>query len=228
MDKEGTLVDYYTRRLTNNYRVQFSVLADAYSEQIEKETQKIQILNQISGQDLPEGQIIKTPAGEFDPANVVVDLAQAQMVIDSNTIKATDVLDRSFIVMPEFNVPYGRVIPSYISTYYAIGNEEKAEFYTNQLLELYQSEIDYYLDIDAEFTALMISDMFDAYRGVFSLYQASQVYSSKQEFKDKIADQFFSISTKIQTGLNPIRKVNRSAGKKIEETFDIFFQQINA
>jgi hypothetical protein len=228
MDKEGILVDYYTRRLTNNYRVQFSVLADAYIEEIEYSKQKIEMLKQIKAQDAPDDQVIKTPIGDFSKNNADEEIAKSQTIIDSNTVKVTEILDRSTQVMPEVNVPYSRVMPSYISSYYAVGNEEKARQYTDRMIEIFEEDINYYLDVEPEFSAGMIQDMFDAYRGMFSLYQASQVYDTDEEYKNKVADSFFAITAKVQGGLNPIRKVSPSAMQTIERTFDNFFMQINA
>jgi tetratricopeptide (TPR) repeat protein len=227
MDQEGVLVDYYTRRLTNNYRVQFSVLADAYVEELEKEKQKIEMLKQIKEQDAPEDQIIKTPLGDFTKAGADAEIAKAQAIIDSNTVKVSTLLDRSTQVMPEFNVPYARVMPSYISSYYAVGNEEKARMYTDRMLEIFQEDIDYYLSVDPEFSSRMVQDMFDSYRGLFSLYQSSQIYDTDEAYKDKVSNVFLDVTNRIQGGLNPIRKVSSSARQTVERTFDNFFMQIN-
>ena len=227
MQEKGVLIDYYTRRLTNNYRVQFAVLADAYVEQIDQEKQKLEMLKQIQAQEGPEDQVVKTPLGNFVRAEVNEEIAKSKAVIDSNKVFVTQVLDKSNEVMPEFNVPYGRVIPSYISSYYAVGDEEKARMYTDRMLELFQEDINYYLDIDPEFSSQMVQDIFDSYRGVFSLYQATQIYDTDPAYKDKVSNVFFDVSTKIQSGLNPIRKISPSARNMIQNTFDKFFSQIN-
>lgn len=228
MEQEGVLVDYYTRRLTNNYRVQFSVLADAYVENIEKAQQEIAIFDQIKTQDGPADQIIKTPIGDYLRSDVPKLAAEAQQRIDSNMVKVSEVLDRSFEVMPEFNVPFGRVLPSYISSYYAVGNEEQAEFYTNRMLEIFQEDIDYYTSLEPQFSSAMINDLFDAYRGIFSLYQSASLYSTNEEFKTMISDRFFQVSQEIQIELPRIRKFSSKAEKTCQQTFDAFFSQINA
>ncbi|MBD3638081.1 MAG: DUF2723 domain-containing protein [Crocinitomicaceae bacterium] len=224
MNKEGVLVDYYTRRLTNNYRVQFSVLADAYVEEIEDAQNKIDILNQVKMQDIDPEQEIKTPYGSFRPIDVDSELAKAQEVIDSNSVKVTAVLDRCFEVMPEFNVPFGRVMPSIVSAYFAAGNEENGKQYCDRTLDVYEEDLDYYLSVDPEFSALMIQDMFDTYRGVFSLYQAVTLYSSDTDYQDLVTQRFITITNKVKKGLNPIKRQSPSAMKTIGATFDGFFQ----
>ena len=99
------------------------------------------------------------------------------LIIDSNSVKVNQVLDKSFEIMPEYNVPFGRVIPSYISSYYAAGNTEKAEFYTNRMLEIYAEEVDYYLSVGPEKSANMIDFIFDSFRGVYSIWQSLIILS---------------------------------------------------
>lgn len=228
MNEEGILIDYYTRRLTNNYRVQFSVLADAYVEELETAKQKIDMLNQIKAQEGPADQVVKTPLGDFMRGDADKEIAKAQTIIDSNATKVTEILNRSFEVMPEENVPFGRVMPSYISSFYAVGDEENGRIYCDRALEIFEEDIDYYLSVDPEFSALMVQDMFDAYRGVFSLYQAVSIYSSDVAYQELVMTQFISISEKIRGGLEDIKKVSPSARQSIERTFDAFFAQINA
>lgn len=228
MDQEGILVDYYTRRLTNNYRVQFSVLADAYVEEIEMAQQKISILNQIKGQEGLEGQVVKTPIGDFVRGTEEQQIADLERLIDSNRVKVTKVLDKSFEVMPEFNVPFGRVIPSYISAYYAVGDEVNAEKYSNRILDIYEEDINYYLSVEPEFSANMVQDMFDSYRGIFAVYQTVLQYSTNEEFSSSVADRFTTTTVQIQSGLNPIRKVGGGSRESIRRTFDAFFQQIGS
>ena len=228
MEQEGTLVDYYTRRLTNNYRVQFSVLADAYVEGIERSEQKLAIFDQVMAQDMPDDQVIKTPVGDFSKNDIPKLKSEAQQFIDSNSVKVSLVLDRSFEVMPEFNVPFDRVLPSYISSYYAVGNEEKAEFYVDRMLVIFQEDIDYYTSLDIEFSSVVINDLFDAYRGIFSLYQSAQLYSSNEEFKTKLSDTFFNVSEQLRLDISKIRRHSSKTEQTVQQTFDAFWMQIGA
>jgi hypothetical protein len=235
MEKEGTLVDYYTRRLTNNYRVQFSVLADAYGSSIEKNQQKIDFMKQIEGQgaDLLTADIpIQTPLGEFVPSRIGADMKKAEAEIAEAQLKITEVINKSIEVMPHHNVPFGKVFPSYVSAYYVGGNEAKAQEYSDTMFALFEEEMNYYLDVDPKFSSNMIEDMYSAYRSIFSLYQASAVFGTDKEHQEKVSADFFRITENVQSGLDEIKKYNRKAKnyttlKRIEDTFDNFFKRIN-
>ncbi len=228
MDQEGVLVDYYTRRLTNNYRVQFSVLADAYSELYDNNKQKIDLMKQIQGQGLEGDEPVKTQLGDFIPSQIPTEIAKCEEIMTETQAKTSEVLDYGISVMPHFNVPFGKVMPSYISAYYNAGNETQAQFYSDEMFRLYREEIDYYLDINPKFTQAMIDDLYSVYRGVFSLYQASAVFGTDKDHQQKVSDDFFSVTDQVQKGLAEVRKLNNpNVNQQIQQTFDAFFARIN-
>jgi len=232
MDKEGTLVDYYTRRLTNNYRVQFSVLASAYADDYDNNQRKIEIMKQIQDSGMAADTLLRTPVGEINPSTIPQDIKQLEKDMMVAQERISQILDKSFEVMPHANVPFGKVIPSYISAYYVAGNEEKAQLYTDQMFELMGEEMDYYLDVDPEFSSNMINDMYSCYRSMFSLYQASAIYSDNKEYQEKVSENFFTWTERVQSGIGKIKRhclkeKNYSAVSRIETTFDGFFKQIN-
>jgi Protein O-mannosyl-transferase TMEM260-like len=223
MNVEGVLVDYYTRRLTNNYRVQFAVLADAYVEEMDQAKQRIDICNQVLAQTGPEDQVFPTPFGDITKADCPRITKEAQVSLDENPALITAVLNKSFEVMPEFNVPFGRVMPSYVSAYFAAGDEENGKKYCDRTLEVFEEDINYYLSVDPEFSSQMIQDMFDSYRGVFSLYQAVSLHCTDVLYQQTVSDKFVAITKNVKKGLNPIKKESASARKLILGTFDQFF-----
>jgi len=232
MEKPGVLVDYYTRRLTNNYRVQFAVLADAYTEEIDILKQKIAYLKQVEEKmdtTADPNQIIALPVGDVKIGEVSDEIKQAEKKIEEIKVKVNAVLDKSFEVMPHENVPYGRVMPSYVAAYYQVGNNEKAQQYTNEMWDLFVEEIDYYLSIDPEFSGQdeMIDEFFGAYRSVFSLYQAAQVYGTDTTFNTALDAKFREKTCEICSGLPAIRKGGPTGAKaKIKATFEAFFERI--
>lgn len=227
MDKEGVLVDYYSRRLTNNYRVQFSILADAYGATIDEKKQLIGYMKQVQAQGLVSDAAIKTPIGSFIPNEIPQEIAKAEAEIADAQAKISEVLDRGIEVMPHENVPFGKVFPSYISAYYMAGNEEKAQQYSDMMVSLFEEEIDYYLSVDPKFSSTMIEDMYAAYRSIFGLYQASAVFGTDKDHQQKVSDDFFRITEKVQNGIVPIKLHSISARTRIEQTFDSFFKRIN-
>ena len=193
MSEEGVLIDYYTRRITNNYRVQFSVLADAYGDSYERNQQKIDMMNQIISQGLgtESNEPIKTPVGDIIPSQIPSEIKKSEEAMADAQSKISEILDKSLAEMPHVNVPFGKVLPSYISAYYIAGNEEKAQLYSNQMFDLFEEEMDYYLDVDPQFSAGMIEDMYSVYRSIYSLYQGSTFFGTDKEHQDKISQDFF-------------------------------------
>ena len=228
METEGVLVDYYTRRLTNNYRVQFSVLADAYLEEHDTHQQLITgMTNIIAAPPIPDTSFAyPTPFGSFTLAQMPAQIKKSEAIVADCKVKIGEVLDRSMVVMPEYNIPYDKVFPSYVSTYYGAGLEAKGEELTTKMLVIFEEEIDYYLSVDPKFSATMIDDLFGAYRSVFSLYQAVNIYGTNAAFKDEVANKFYAVTERIQSALPNIQRVSSSARKQVEETFFAFFQRI--
>lgn len=228
MEKEDVLVDYYTRRLTNNYRVQFSVLAGAYAEAIEEAQKKISVLDQIATTDAPDDQIIKTPVGDFVKGEVAIEKAKAQQLIDEYSVKVIEVLDKSFEVMPEYNVPYGRVMPSYISDYYVAGADEKAEMYSDRMLELYREDIDYTLNVEPQFSNLMINDTYDALRGIFSIWQSAQMHSENTDFQMRATQALVDAKDDLKTYIPKMKKeASKSQKALIGQTLEGFIGQVD-
>lgn len=231
MNEDGVLVDYYTRRLTSNYRIQFSVLAEAYASSFEKNQQKIDFMKQIQSQGIENDTPIKTPVGDIVPSEIPAEIKKSEAEMADAQVKVSEVLDKSFEVMPHHKVPFGNIITTYIPSYYIAGNEEKAQAYTDKLMELFEEEMDYYMDIDPEFSSRLISDMYSVYRSVFSLYQASAVFGTDKTHQDAMSERFYEYTNDVQTGLAEIKKYcveekNYSRIKQIETTFENFFERI--
>ncbi len=227
MEKEGVLVDYYTRRLTNNYRVQFSILADAYGTTIEENKQLIDYMKQIQSQGIVSDIPINTPLGTFVPNTIEADIKRAEAEIADAKIKISEVLDKGIAVMPHANVPFGNVFPSYVSSYYIAGNEEKAQKYSDFMMDIFEEELTYYLELDPEFSTGLIEEMYGTYRAVFGLYQASAIFGTDKAHQQKVSEDFFRITDNVQIGLVPLKVASPSAASRINQTFTQFFQRIN-
>lgn len=226
METEGVLVDYYTRRLTNNYRVQFSVLADAYLEEYELHQGRITGFTQMMASPGDSAQVIKTPIGDFKRSDLPNEIKKSEAIMADCKVKIKEVLDKSMIVMPEYNVPFDKVFPSYVSTYYAAGHEADAQALTTKMMAIFEEEINYYIGIEPEFTATMIDDFFGAYRASFSLYQAVNIYGTDEAFNEVVGAQFLSITDQVQRALPAVQKQSPSARQHVEQTFMAFFQRI--
>jgi len=223
MEKEGILVDYYTRRHTTNYRIKFYVLADAYAQDYQANKQKLSYLEQIMSQNT-EGQSrdsIPTPLGVFVFGEIPDEIARTKKQLEADKQKATEVLDKAFEVMPHSQVPFGRIIPQYVATYYAVENFEKGNRYASQLLDLYAEEMEYFTSIDPKFAGNMFQDAYGIYRSIFSIYQMVGVDGADEALVLKAEDMVLDYMQRIQQ-----IKWERGNRQMYEQTFGGFFKQI--
>ena len=222
MEKEGVLVDYYTRRTTNNYRVQFSVLADAYIESIEKNNQKLNFLNQVMKQEGGSPQdSLQTPIGLFMRGEIPAEIEKTNKENADAKVKVVDVIDKALAIMPNHKVPFGRIMPSYISAYYAVDEVEKGDALALNTLDLYAEELDYYLSIDTEFSGGMMQDMFGIYYSVFQVYQRTGGNGVSEAIATRSGEMVFDYMKRIE-GLKFPREYRQSYDQK----FGGFFKQI--
>ena len=163
MEKEGILIDYYTKRGINNYRIQFSVLADAYAETYQIAQQKIEFLSNVNS----------------DSVSTEVEKLKAEQALAKERV--VELLNRSLELMPQHKVPFGRIIPFYVGSYYAVGAVEEGDKLAVQLLDALEEELDYYLDVDPEFGGSMLEEASAVYRSMFTIYQTTNMYKSENE-----------------------------------------------
>lgn len=225
MNDPDVLVDYYNRRLTNNYRVQFSVLADAYTKEYEYQEQKQMMLREIMGQEI-EQETIQTPIGMFNKSEIPGEIEKCQAIMDTCAIRTSEVIGKSVEVMPHFNVPFGRVFPSYIQALYTVGDFEKAQEYSSQLMDLFEEELNYYMSVDPEFSSTMLDDMFTAFRGCFSIYQAVGIYDTDEDFTNTITTRFYTIMENTRVSAKEIATYSTKAQSKVKTTFEAFYNQL--
>lgn len=229
MMEEGVLIDYYIRRtMTNNYRVQFSVLADAYGEDYAFNEKKIELLERIQGQAGEPDQVVRTEIGTFTRSEIPTEIAKAKETMEFSKARATEVLDFSLQVMPEENVPLGKVMPQYVSGYFQVGNQEKGKLYAEKMFNIYEEELEYYLDIEPEFSAQMVNDMFDSYRGYFSVFQVTFSLCDDEAFIASLTERFSGMTNRVKMGLNPIRNYSSVSAQRVMGTFDSLFSTYKA
>ena len=222
MEQDGVLVDYYTRRTTSNYRLHFSVLADAYVADYNSEKQKVDYLNQILAQ---EGGLqtdsIRTPLGTFVRGEIANDIKKSELLMTELKEKTVTVLDKSFEIMPNHKVPFGRIIPAYIAAYYSVGAIEKGDKYANDILDLYNEELTYFSTIDPEFSGTYIQDAYGVFRAMFSVFQATNQANSESVTTLKAEGL-------IRTHMDEISQIKfkKHARQTFEQTFGGFFSQL--
>ncbi|MDX1349633.1 MAG: DUF2723 domain-containing protein [Putridiphycobacter sp.] len=163
MEKEGVLVDYYTKRGVSNYRIQFNILADAYASDYEEANRKIDFLKKI------------------DKDSTAAEVSKLEAIKAESKEKVISLLDKSLEVMPQHKIPFGRVMPYYVGNYYAVEAYDQADALALAAVEAYKEELDYYLAVDAEFSKSMLEDALNAFRSIHTIFTMANIYNSKNE-----------------------------------------------
>jgi hypothetical protein len=223
-EKEGILVDYYTKRsMLSNHRYHFSVLADAYADSYTKAKQKLDIIAQIEAQPQTANQpdSIPTPLGLFLRSNLNNDKNIAKNEMNVAKERVEKLIDKSIQVMPNKKIPYGRIFPAYIRALYDVESNEKADALANEVLNVYQQELNFYTSVEPEIFGNMIENAFDIYRAVFSVYQTVGMKGGNEELIKQASDVVFDNMVKIQT-----IRVPKESRKLYDQTFGGFFQSI--
>ena len=231
MNAPGVLVDYYTRRtMTNNFRVQFSVLADAYTQEYELANQKVQLFDQIIAADSAGNptDIIPTQIGTFTRSDIPAEKKAAEAIMAENSAKVTEILNFAMMMMPEENVPLGKVIPSFISAYYTVGDVENGALYTDKLFDVYEEEMEYYLSLDPEFSSQTVMDMFDIYRGYFSVFQVNFSLNTDEVYVTNLTQRFKNMTDLVKAGLPVIKGHSVETQQRVMGTFDKLFSDYSA
>jgi hypothetical protein len=222
MEKDGVLVDYYSRRSTNNYRVNFSVLADAYVEIYDISNQKLSYFEQILSQEGGlSNDTIQTPLGMYTRGDIPAEVNRTKNDIEDARVKVSEILDKAFEVMPNNKVPFGRIIPYYITAYYSVGDTAKGNQYANQALDLYAEELDYFVSLNSEFSGTMIQEMFGVYRSVFSIFQTTGLGGTDEAIAEKSNEMLTNYMAKIER-----IKFPKGSRTIYDQTFGGFFKQI--
>ncbi len=222
MEKEGVLVDYYTRRHTSNYKLHFSILADAYVAEYGAERQKVDYLNQILAQEggLPTDSI-RTPLGTFIRGEIADDIKLSETLMNELKIKTVSVLNKSLEVMPNHKVPFGTILPAYIAAYYNVGDTVNGDKYANEVLDLYNEELTYFETIETKFSATYMQEAYRTFRAMFSVFQASSQSNSESQLSLKAEGL-------IRTHMEEISKIKykKHAKQSYDHSFGGFFKQL--
>lgn len=225
--KQGVLVDYYTRRHTNSYRMQFYVAAKAYVELSDRFIQqKASIETQLESlESMAETNpmmAMQISQGKEQLKQVNQDLA---LVEDAYT-KAGELINKSLEELPigdviEFGDLYSRnYLPKYIEVLYAINADNKEEVAT-QIIDLIEGQMEHFLSLKQEQLlgskqelATVQADYLDIYNFVVK-YDADGAVANKLEGSFKsYENRFGSIMSDIQKGLKGLNKDERKKGQE--------------
>ncbi|MGV6860298.1 MAG: protein O-mannosyl-transferase family [Putridiphycobacter sp.] len=221
IEKEGVLVDFYTRRSTSNYRLHFATLAEAYGMDYVTAKQKLDYIAQIENQPENGQDSIPTPLGMIVRSEIDAEKAKANQIIEASRLKVEEVLAKSAQVMPNNKVPYGRIMPSYIRGYYSVESFDKGDALAMELLESYDEQLNYFVSLEPEVSGNMLEEAFNTYRSLFSVFQTVGMMGGGEAISDKSTQMVTEYMVQIQKIRFP--KNNK---QMYNQTFGGFFQQI--
>lgn len=199
MNVEGVNVDYYIRRtMTNNYRLMFYTLAQ------ELVTQGKVASNKITFAETNIKTIEDTLAKGFGNRAVLEEqLAKLKSSLKTNKeIKkknyemAKNVINKCFEVMPEKNVPYDRIVPSFVPLMLEIGEKEKGMEVLNKLVKQETQNFDYYSSLEPRFAAGVMENAQVSFRIIFMLEDFTRK-AGETKVADDLALKMDSMNAKL-------------------------------
>ncbi len=112
------------------------------------------------------------------------------LITEGKNEKAKEVLDRCMQVMPEKNIPYGRIMLSISDGYYKIGDFESANKISRRLFDIYEENLNYYISLKPRFSSKLVDDAQMAFMVLQRLSQVTNdVYKQEAigvEFKQRL------------------------------------------
>jgi hypothetical protein len=227
MQTKGVNVDYYVRRtMTNNYRLMFYTLAQELANegrQAEaKESNSLVNIKMIED-TLAKGYGNKTMLSE--------QLSRFKSVAKTEGAKKTkyfsmcdSVITKCFFVMPEFNVPYDRIVPSFVPILYQIGKKDKAREIIDIMVKQEYANFEFYCSLEPRFSTGVLESAQVSFRIIGMLEQISRE-NKDVEKADSIRSKEEMIAGKLTAWVTKCLADNQEYAASFAEYFPQLFQQ---
>lgn len=226
MNGKGVYVDYYTRRLTNNYRLQFLNLAEALVNEGREADQKrlyYENMVRITEDSLNRGG---GEAMEKRLANLKVQLDKNKNLKAEKYDKAKKVLNKAFEVMPEENVPLDRIVPSYVPLCYEVGDDTLGNRLVESLVKMHDENLTYYFNAGERFSINMMDDISLSRRILMMMYGITTQSYKKPEVAAKVEAVLQRQDAAFYSWMNAIIKYDsKIGGMKLYQTFPEVFEK---
>lgn len=220
MNGKGVYVDYYSRRLTNNYRLQFLNLANALMEEGKEDDRKI---NYYTVQIKMAEDSIKNNVARAGVADRIKNLNDLLAVTEQRKAekfeKSKKVIHYSLEVMPEENVPFDRIMPSYVPTCYEIGDDSLGNHLVRRLIKINSENLDYFFTVEPRFSINMMEGISVSRRILQMMNMILQQYQ-KTELLEEITPEIARQEAAFEEWANKVIIYDR---KTAISRFEIFF-----
>jgi hypothetical protein len=225
MDIPGIHVDYYSRRLTNNYRLQFLNLAEALVNEANTAENKMKYFEYQKKILVDSIAARGNNSATNDRINFYTsEINKQKQLIEEKRTKAKNAIDKCFEVMPEQNVPFDRIVPSIAATAFMAKYDTMGVALCNRLIDIHDKNIDYYLSLGHPFTLKISDEMGVSLRILMMINQVAEE-NKKEDVAKKAQDVFNKQIAAISTWAQSVINKDRSNAIQIMKNLPFLFNQ---
>lgn len=223
MDKKGVNVDFFVRHtMTNNYRLMFLTLAQELCNRGRKA--------EFDG-TMAQSQLDTLTKKFGDNAQAQEQIAQLKAKIASSTTEKAknykmckEVVDKCFTVMPEENVPYDRIVPSFVPILYQIGDKEGARKIADKMVKDEYANFEYYSSLEPRFSNGVLEEAQLSFRIIGMMQQTAEDAKDTERSKE-YEGKFLSLDSKLKMWIQKCVAENQEYVMGFAEAFPHLFQQ---
>lgn len=226
MNGEGVNVDYYVRRtMTNNYRLMFLNLAQELvtiggqaDAQIKNAEEKIKTIEDT----LAKGYGNKAVLDE-QIAKLKQTITQQTPIRKKHFDMCSKVIKRCLEVMPEKNVAFDRIMPSFVPILYEIGEKEEARKIVNIMVKQEYANFDYYSSLAPRFATGVMENASVSFRIMAMMEDITK--KKDQELAANIEVKLNLMQKRLFTWANECLQENPDYASGFAEYFPNLFEQ---
>ena len=227
METKGVNVDYYVRRtMTNNYRLMFYTLAQELANN--GRTSEAKEKNSLQNIKMIEDTLAK---GFGNRAVLEAQLKTLKAIAKREGANKTKrfemcktIVDKCFTVMPEVNVPYDRIVPSFVPILYQIGQKDKAREIIDIMVKQEYDNFNFYSSLEPRHCVGVLDAAQVSFRIIGMLEQISRE-NKDLEKADSIKAKEEVLANKLTTWVSRCLAENQEYASSFVEYFPQLFQQ---
>jgi hypothetical protein len=187
MNGEGVYVDYYTRRLTNNYRLQFLNLTEALvNEGLTAKKKNEYYRAQIKFfEDSMKGQGTPETLAQIESFRAA--LPQNEAITKKKYEMAKNVMHKMMDVMPFVNVPTDRITPQFVAMAYEVGDDSLGNSIARTLITEHQENLNYYFAAPDRLRYNMMENISLSRMIIIMMYQYATQFNKEEVLNETIS-----------------------------------------
>lgn len=227
MNEENINVDYYVRRtMTNNYRLMFLNLAQELTNKGMEGENNERIANaniKMIDDTLAKGYGNRA-ALEEQKKKLQARAQKGKADKEKYYAMCKDVVNKCFEVMPVKNVPYDRIVPSFVNILYQIGEKQKANEIADALVKQEFENFDYYSSLAPRFAPSTLESASVSFRITAMLTQFADGAKDTKKFEE-YKGKMEAMQMKLSTWMARCNEENPELMMQFQENFPQMFRQ---